>query len=149
MDLLLTPLLNRVLRKFIRSSSEGAGSELRVSLSSRGTLTLHNLELCLDLLLEGVGFLSVSRAFARKLQVTVPWTGLTTQPIQVCGAGALGKHRLPRGPLRPLRTREWRGTVAPPVDEKDAAARPMKSTCLCVLCRWCWTLWSWSSGPAT
>ena len=83
MDLLLTPLLNRVLRKFIRSSSEGAGSELRVSLSSRGTITLHNLELCLDSVLEGVGFLSVTRAFARQLQVTVPWTGLTTQPIQV------------------------------------------------------------------
>lgn len=114
MELLLTPLLNRFLRKFIKSSSEGSGSELRASLSSRGTLTLHNLELCLDSVLEGVGFLSVSRAFARRLELMVPWTGLTTQPVQV--RLAVVARRGPALPDRPASSKP-----APPSDRSKLA----------------------------
>ena len=65
MELLLTPLVSSLLRKFIKSSAESAGGELKVSFSTRGALTLHNLELNLEPLLEGVSFITAKRAFAR------------------------------------------------------------------------------------
>lgn len=79
----LTPLVTRLLRSFIRSSAESRGSTLKVSFSSRGTLLLHNLELDLDALVPG---LRVHKALARALEITIPWAGLSSQPIQV-GAG--------------------------------------------------------------
>ncbi|KFM26791.1 hypothetical protein F751_0723 [Auxenochlorella protothecoides] len=76
----LTPLVTRLLRSFIRSSAESRGSTLKVSFSSRGTLLLHNLELDLDALVPG---LRVHKALARALEITIPWAGLSSQPIQV------------------------------------------------------------------
>ena len=47
-------------------------------------LTLHNLELDLAPVLGGAAELAdVRRAFARRLSITIPWTALTSQPIQV------------------------------------------------------------------
>lgn len=55
-----------------------------MSFSRGGVLTLHNLELNLAPLLGGAAALArVRRAFARRLSITIPWTGLTTQPVQV------------------------------------------------------------------
>lgn len=46
-------------------------------------MVLHNLELNLDALLQGLP-VAVERAFARQLTLVIPWTSLATQPIQVC-----------------------------------------------------------------
>lgn len=84
MDLLLTPLVTRLLKQYVKRSSEGAGRDLKVSFSRGNVLTLHNLELDLAPLLGGAASLAhVRRAFARRLSITIPWTALTTQPIQV------------------------------------------------------------------
>ncbi|KAL4436856.1 hypothetical protein ABPG75_003995 [Micractinium tetrahymenae] len=84
MDLLLTPLVTRLLKQYVKRSSEGAGRDLKVSFSRGNVLTLHNLELNLAPLLGGAAALAhVRRAFARRLSITIPWTALTTQPIQV------------------------------------------------------------------
>lgn len=84
MDRLLTPLVTRVLQQYVKQSSEGAGSDLKVSFSRGNVLTLHNLELNLAPLLGGAAALAhVRRAFARRLSITIPWTALTSQPIQV------------------------------------------------------------------
>lgn len=56
---------------------------LQVSFSRGNVLTLHNLELNLAPLLGGAASMAhVRRAFARRLSITIPWTALTTQPIQ-------------------------------------------------------------------
>ena len=48
MELLLTPVVNRILSKFVRKVGDGtSGSQLRASLSG-GSVVLHNLELNLD-----------------------------------------------------------------------------------------------------
>lgn len=96
MELLLTPLVSSLLRKFIKSSAESAGGELKVSFSTRGALTLHNLELNLEPLLEGVSFITAKRAFARVLRITVPWTALTTQPVEVRQAAPAACDRAAR-----------------------------------------------------
>ena len=46
---------------------------------------LHRLELNLDPLLGRLP-VSVSRAYARQLQLSIPWTALATQPIQARGS---------------------------------------------------------------
>eukprot|EP00887_Chlorella_sp_A99_P008011 scaffold12.g8011.t1 len=82
MEVLLTPLVTRLLRAVIKRTEDG--TDLKVSFSGRGALRLRNLELNLDSLLRSLGgAVSVRRAFARELTVTIPWTALTTQPIQV------------------------------------------------------------------
>jgi hypothetical protein len=80
MERLLTSLVNTQLRRFIKSAGE-AGRDFRVSLSG-GKASLHNLELDLSSLVHGLP-ISVSRAFARQLTISIPWTALSTQPIQV------------------------------------------------------------------
>lgn len=82
MELLLTPLIQSTLKRFIKSSVEGSGSDLKVTLN-RGTITLHNLELNLEPLLSNFPLLRAKRAFARELKIYIPWTALTSQPIQV------------------------------------------------------------------
>jgi hypothetical protein len=48
MELLLTPVVNRILSKFVRKIGDGtSGSQLRARLSG-GSVVLHNLELNLD-----------------------------------------------------------------------------------------------------
>ena len=81
MELLLTPVVSRLLRRFIKSADGQASSNLRVSLS-RGSVVLQNLELDLDELLHKLP-VRVERAFARQLRIVIPWTSLATQPIQV------------------------------------------------------------------
>lgn len=153
MDLLLTPLVTRLLKQYVKRSSEGAGRDLKVGAAARrlrcssgarmrarwfaptprarrhgraswpcphleihhgltlpcfwrlprtpqvsfsrgNVLTLHNLELDLAPLLGGAAALAhVRRAFARRLSIVIPWTALTTQPIQV--AQAPGGQRAP------------------------------------------------------
>ncbi len=51
---------------------------------------LHRLELNLDPLLGRLP-VSVSRAYARQLQLSIPWTALATQPIQARGSNH--RHR--------------------------------------------------------
>ncbi|KAK9830052.1 hypothetical protein WJX72_009438 [[Myrmecia] bisecta] len=81
MELLLTPIVTRLLRSFIKSAAGEAGSDLRVSLSG-GSVLLHNLELNLEPVVKNLP-IGVQRAFARQLKVVIPWTSLATQPIQV------------------------------------------------------------------
>lgn len=80
MDVLLTPFVNRLLRRFIKRAAGEETSQLRVSLS-RGSVALHNLELNLDELTARLP-VSVKRAFARQLTITVPWTSFASQPLQ-------------------------------------------------------------------
>ena len=97
MELLLTPVVSRLLRRFIKSADGQASSNLRVSLS-RGSVVLHNLELDLDELLHKLP-LRVERAFARQLRIVIPWTSLATQPIQV--ALRLGTSEVHSRPSHP------------------------------------------------
>lgn len=97
MELLLGSLVNRLLARFVVSAGGESGSALRVSLSAGGTVVLHRLELNLEPLLGRLP-VRVKRAYAQQLQISVPWTALATQPIQVCSPHALAKfwHRGPK-----------------------------------------------------
>ena len=77
MELLVGTMLNRLLARFVVSAGGESGSALRVSLSAGGTLVLHRLELNLDPLLGRLP-VRVKRAYAQKLQISVPWTSLAT-----------------------------------------------------------------------
>lgn len=83
MELLLGSLVYRLLARFVVSAGGESGSTLRVSLSAGGTVVLKSLELNLDPLLGRLP-LRVKRAYAQQLQISIPWTALATQPIQVC-----------------------------------------------------------------
>jgi len=80
MERLLTPLFNRFLWKFVKGSQEDLGL-FKASLSGGG-VQLHNLELDLDPLLPTCA-VATQRAFARSLQVKIPWSALNTQAIEV------------------------------------------------------------------
>ena len=83
MEAFLTPLVARLLSRFVRSSASGRdASDLRASLQGGGGLVLQNLELDLDAALAGLP-VGVRRAFASQLTVSIPWTSLASQPIQV------------------------------------------------------------------
>ena len=85
MEVLLTPVVNKILKRFIKSAEGRSGSSLRVSLSG-DSVVLHNLELNLEPLLHNLP-VAVERAFARQLKLVIPWTSLATQPIQVRNRG--------------------------------------------------------------
>ncbi len=85
MEVLLTPVVNKILKRFIKSAEGRSGSSLRVSLSG-DSVVLHNLELNLEPLLHNLP-VTVERAFARQLKLVIPWTSLATQPIQVRNRG--------------------------------------------------------------
>jgi len=85
MEVLLTPVVNKILKRFIKSAEGRSGSSLRVSLSG-DSVVLHNLELNLEPLLHNLP-VTVERAFARQLKLVIPWTSLATQPIQVSNRG--------------------------------------------------------------
>lgn len=80
MEVLLTPVVNKLLKRFVKSAEGRSGSSLRVALSG-GSVLLHNLELNLEPLLQNFP-VTVERAFARQLKLVIPWTALATQPIQ-------------------------------------------------------------------
>lgn len=103
MERLLTPIVSRLLSRFVKSAAGKDRSDLRASLSG-GKVVLYNLELDLMSLFEGLPVL-VERAFAKQLTVSIPWTSLGAQPIQVHGvphqlAGAMEWSCLPRYTLR-------------------------------------------------
>ena len=81
MEVLLTPVVNRLLRRFIKKAAGEEVSQLRVSLS-RGSVALHHLELNLDELTAQLP-VTVRRAYARQLTIKVPWASFTSQPLQV------------------------------------------------------------------
>lgn len=81
MDRLLTPIVSRLLSRFVKSAAGKDGSDLRASLSG-GKVVLYNLELDLGALFEGLPVV-VDRAFAKQLTVSIPWTSLGSQPILV------------------------------------------------------------------
>ena len=113
MERLLTPLLQRFLRKFVKSSEEGVQETFTASLSGGGGIALHHLEFDLSPFFPslssssssvsiseeengggtdsgkgradggGVWSLRVERSFARALVIHVPWTALNVQPIEV------------------------------------------------------------------
>jgi hypothetical protein len=85
MERLLTPLVHRYLRKFVKSSQEGVNETFKASLSGGGGIALHNLELDVQPLLPVGGTIFAQRAFARALHINIPWTALNTQPIEVTG----------------------------------------------------------------
>ncbi len=83
MDLFLGPLVTRLLRRFVKTSAEGSGNDLRVTFASpSGSIVLHNLELNLDFFPVPAG-VCVKRAFARQLKVLIPWASLAIRPIEV------------------------------------------------------------------
>lgn len=81
MEVLLTPVVTKLLKRFIKSAEGRSSSSLRVSLSG-GSVLLHNLELNLEPVLQDLP-VTIERAFARQLRLVIPWTSLATQPIQV------------------------------------------------------------------
>ncbi|BDA43314.1 probable vacuolar protein sorting-associated protein 13B [Coccomyxa sp. Obi] len=81
MESLLTPLVGRLLSRFVKSAAGSDGSDLRASLQG-GNVSLHNLELNLDSLLHKLP-VAVERAFAMQLTVSIPWTRLNSQPIEI------------------------------------------------------------------
>ncbi len=81
MESLLTPLVGRLLSRFVKIAAGSDGSDLRASLQG-GNVSLHNLELNLDSLLHKLP-VAVERAFAMQLTVSIPWTRLNSQPIEV------------------------------------------------------------------
>lgn len=81
MEGLLTAMVNRALSRFIRTA-EGQ-ENLRVNVQRGGSLLLTNLELNLDPVMASLPGFTVSRAFAMRLHVTIPWTNLFGAPIQV------------------------------------------------------------------
>ena len=81
MESLLTPLVGRLLSRFVKSAAGNDGSDLRTSLQG-GNVSLHNLELNLDSFLHKLP-VAVERAFAKQLTVSIPWTRLNSQPIEV------------------------------------------------------------------
>ena len=80
METFLTPVVARMLSRFVKSAA-GDAPDLRANLQG-GKLVLHNLELDLDTFLHALP-VGVSRAFAGRLTVYIPWTSLASQPIQV------------------------------------------------------------------
>lgn len=81
MESILTPIVGRLLSRFVKSAAGTDGSDLRASLKG-GNVSLHNLEINLDSILHSLP-VAVERAFAKQLTVSIPWTSLTSQPIQV------------------------------------------------------------------
>jgi hypothetical protein len=82
METILTPVVSRLLRSFIKSADGEEGASLRVTFT-RGCLVLHNLELNLVPLLGTLADVGVKRAFARELRIEIPWTSLGYKPIEV------------------------------------------------------------------
>ena len=81
MDILLSSLLNRLLARFVVSAGSESGSSLKASLGSNGIL-LRELELNLDPLLGRLP-VKVNRAYAKELQISVCWSLLRMQQIEV------------------------------------------------------------------
>jgi len=88
MDSILTPIVGRLLSRFVKSAAGTDGSDLRASLKG-GNVSLHNLEINLDSILHSLP-VAVERAFAMQLTVSIPWTKLTSQPIQVLCTHSIG-----------------------------------------------------------
>ena len=84
MESLLTSVVNRALKRFIKRAGGRERADLRVSLS-RGGVLLRNLELDLDSVVQGLPVV-VHRAFARELRLAVSWTALASEPLQARGA---------------------------------------------------------------
>lgn len=81
MESLLTPVVSRLLSRFVKKAAGSDGSDLRASLQG-GSVVLNNLELNLVSVLQKLP-VGAQRAFAKKLTVAIPWTSLASQPIQV------------------------------------------------------------------
>eukprot|EP00873_Tetraselmis_striata_P036307 jgi/Tetstr1/456571/TSEL_043291.t2 len=81
MESLLTPVVNRLLRRFIKSADGQTGSGLRATFAG-GSLVLHDLELNLDPLVGDLP-VRVHRAFARELRLDIPWRSLGSQPLEI------------------------------------------------------------------
>ena len=84
METVLTAVVSRLLKKFIKHNANGeSGEDLRVRLSN-GRVLLHNLELDLSTLFAPSSSVAVSRAFAKELSVDIPWTSLGSEAIDIC-----------------------------------------------------------------
>lgn len=117
----LTPLVTRLLRSFIKSSEGSDASSLKVSFSARGTLLLQHLELDLESLVPG---LAVRRARAGALEIRIPWTSLASQPIQVVLTGVdieLGPLDPAAGDGSPAAQAERRAPEPPPASSGAAS----------------------------
>ena len=82
MERLFTPVVNRLLEKFVKKSQEGNAGSFKASMSGVGGFNLHNLELDLSSVVPA-NLLECRRAFARSLKIQIPWTALNTLPIEV------------------------------------------------------------------
>ena len=106
METVLTAVVSRLLKKFIRTTDGGESGggapgedrqkqkeDLRVRLTN-GKVVLHNLDLDLNAIgLSTSGehgddgarpLVTVERAFAKELSVSIPWTALSTKAIEIC-----------------------------------------------------------------
>jgi hypothetical protein len=78
---ILTPIVLRFARKYIKDAEGAAASDLRISVSG-GSVVFRNFELNLEEIVKDLPCSTV-RAFARKLHIKIPWTKLATNPIEV------------------------------------------------------------------
>ena len=86
MESLLTPLVSRLLSRFVKTTSAGSTTEgLRARLSTGG-LVLHNLDLNLDQLTQILPALRIHRAFATQLRLEIPWN-ILFKPARVVLSG--------------------------------------------------------------
>jgi N-terminal region of Chorein or VPS13 len=74
MELLFNAAVNRILKQYVKNADGQS-----VKLTSDSLFTLHNIDLNLPFPEPFV----CKRAFAKTLKVKVPWTALTTEPLQV------------------------------------------------------------------
>lgn len=101
METFLTPVVARLLSRFVKSAAGRDAPDLRANLQG-GSLVLHNLELDLDAFLHALP-VGVSRAFAGRLTVSIPWTSLASQPIQVgMPSSGCSMHLCPRSYTLPV-----------------------------------------------
>ncbi|KAK3255667.1 hypothetical protein CYMTET_35163 [Cymbomonas tetramitiformis] len=81
MERLLTSVVTRCIKRFIKVVDGEDTSNLRVGISG-GSVILRNLELRLDEFVERLP-VSVDRAFARELHIKIPWTRIASEPIEI------------------------------------------------------------------
>jgi len=91
MERLLETILGSFLSDYVSTSKESRDGNLKAYLSSSG-ISLHDIEFNVSQIRSG-DFV-VDMATASALEVKVPWSSLTTQPIEVRIAGMSSNHRI-------------------------------------------------------
>src|SRR4051812_634992 len=83
--MVLQRYLTRLLLAYARRYIRGLAGELQLSFW-QGDVVLHDLDLRLDVLHRVLGLprhMHFTRGFVRVLRIHIPWTALTTRPVEV------------------------------------------------------------------